>query len=100
MNGLDTLRKINGPDIDEQVIIDQALEILERRARRPDHFITCPNDASAYVRLKLAEDPDREHFLCVYLDQRHGVIAAEILFSGTIDGTSVHPGSSCSARWR
>ena len=27
----------------------------------------------------------------VYLDQRHGVIAGEILFHGTIDGASVHP---------
>jgi len=27
----------------------------------------------------------------VYLDQRHGVIAGEILSHGTIDGASVHP---------
>ena len=86
MQALSTLTRLNGPDFDEQSIIDQALQILERRARKPDHFISCPNDATAYVRLKLSEDPDREHFLCVYLDQRHGVIAAEILFSGTIDG--------------
>ncbi len=91
MHSLASLQRINGPDIDEQSIIDQALEILERRARRPEHFIACPGDATAYVRLKLAEDPDREHFLCVYLDQRHGVIAGEILFHGTIDGATVHP---------
>jgi DNA repair protein RadC len=91
MNSLGTLRKLNGPDIDEQAIIDLALEILERRARKPDYFISCPGDATAYVRLKLAEDPDREHFLVVYLDQRHGVIDAEVLFHGTIDGASIHP---------
>ena len=91
MQALSTLTRLNGPDIDEQSIIDQALQILERRARKPAHFISCPNDATAYVRLKLSEDPDREHFLVVYLDNRHGVIAAEILFHGTIDGASVHP---------
>jgi len=72
MNSLGTLRKLNGPDIDEQSVINQTLEILERRARKPGYFITCPSDATAYVRLKLAEDPDREYFLVVYLDQRRG----------------------------
>ena len=91
MYSINTLQRINGPDINEQAIVEQALQILETRARKPEHFITCPSDAEAYVRLKLAEDPDREHFLVVYLDQRHGVIAGEILFHGTIDGASVHP---------
>ncbi len=91
MQALSTLTRLNGPDIDEQSIIDQALAILERRGCKPEHFITCPDDATTYVRLKLSEDPDREHFLCVYLDNRHGVIAGEILFHGTIDGASVHP---------
>ena len=91
MHALATITKLNGPDIDEQVIVDQALEILERRGRSPGHFINCPADATAYVRLKLAEDPDREHFLVVYLDNRHGVIAGEVLFHVTINGASVHP---------
>jgi DNA repair protein RadC len=91
MQALSTLTRLNGPDIDEQSVIDQTLQILERRARKPAHFITNPNDVTAYVHLMLAEDDDREHFLVVYLDQRHGVIAAEILFHGTIDGASVHP---------
>ena len=32
-----------------------------------------------------------EVFTCVFLDNRHGLIAAEDLLHGTIDGTSVHP---------
>ena len=28
---------------------------------------------------------------CLFLDNRHGMIAAEGLFHGTIDGASVHP---------
>ena len=91
MHALATITKLNGPDIDEQVIVDQALKILERRARSPGHFINCPADATAYARLKLSEDPHREHFLIVFLDNRHGVIAGEVLFHGTINGATVHP---------
>jgi len=88
MHSLAALQRINGHDIDEQVVIDQALQILERRDRKPAHFITTPEEAAAYVWLKLSEDPDREHFLVMYLDQRHGVIAGEVQFHGTIDGAS------------
>ena len=34
---------------------------------------------------------ERELFLVLALDNRHRVIASEILFAGTIDGASVHP---------
>ena len=36
-------------------------------------------------------DLPHEVFCCVYLDNRHRVIAFEELFRGTIDGASVHP---------
>ena len=91
MHDLRALSAINGRDTDETVILQQALTILDRRSRRADWFITNKDDASAYVRLLLAEDPDREHFLAVYLDNRHGVINSEILFHGTVDGAAVHP---------
>lgn len=91
MHDLRTLAAINGRDTDETVILQQALTILDRRSRRADWFITNKDDASTYVRLLLAEDPDREHFLAVYLDNRHGVINSEILFHGTVDGAAVHP---------
>jgi DNA repair protein RadC len=91
MHDLRTLAAINGRDPDETVILQQALAILNRRSKRADWFITNKDDASTYVRLLLAEDPDREHFLAVYLDNRHGVINSEILFHGTVDGAAVHP---------
>ena len=91
MHDLRILAAINGCDPDETVILQQALTILDRRSKRADWFITNKDDASTYVRLLLAEDPDREHFLAVYLDNRHGVINSEILFHGTVDGAAVHP---------
>ena len=66
MHDLRTLAAINGPDPDESEILRQALAILDRRSSRPDWFISNPVDAGTYIRLKLSEDPDREHFLVVY----------------------------------
>ena len=34
---------------------------------------------------------ERETFACLFLDNRHRLIAVEDLFLGTIDGASVHP---------
>ena len=91
MHDLLTLAAINGPDPDEAAILQQALTILDRRSKRADWLITNKVDAGTYIRLVLSEDPDREHFLVVFLDNRHGVINYEILFHGTVDGASVHP---------
>jgi len=91
MNAHETLHRLNDEDFDEQAVIDHALQNLELRARKPGYFIESPDGARAYVRLRLAEDPDSENFMVVYLNQRHGVIGAEILFRGTADGASVHP---------
>jgi DNA repair protein RadC len=34
---------------------------------------------------------EREHFEAAFLNTRHQLIAAERLFSGTVDGAEVHP---------
>lgn len=49
-----------------------------------------PGAAEAYLlaRMKAYE---REVFACLYLDNRHRVIAFEELFFGTIDSATVHP---------
>ena len=73
----------------EAQIIAAALEILERRHAR-GAALTDPDATRAYLRLRLAERPN-EVFGVIYLDNRHRVIACEELFTGTIDGTEVHP---------
>jgi DNA repair protein RadC len=52
--------------------------------------LTSPRLAGEYL---LAELRDRDHevFCCLYLDNRHRLIGFEELFTGTIDGASVHP---------
>jgi DNA repair protein RadC len=52
--------------------------------------IRSPADTEIFLKARLR---DREHevFCCLYLDNRHRVLAFEELFRGTIDGTSVYP---------
>lgn len=49
-----------------------------------------PGDARELFKAELALGK-REQFAVVFLDNRHRVIAFEVLFSGTIDSTTVHP---------
>ncbi len=49
-----------------------------------------PQATRDYLRARLRDLP-HEVFGCVYLDNRHRVIAFEELFRGTLDGASVYP---------
>ena len=49
-----------------------------------------PDETRDYLRLRLA-DYRNEVFGCLFLDNRHRIIAMRELFQGTIDGASVHP---------
>ncbi len=76
----------------DNAIIESALKILKARMSYNSNSpsLTSPNDSRDYVKLKLAEY-EHEVFACLFLDQRHRVIAFEELFRGTIDGASVYP---------
>jgi len=52
--------------------------------------LTDPAATRKYLLAKLRDMP-HEVFSCLYLDNRHRVIAFEELFRGTIDGATVHP---------
>lgn len=49
-----------------------------------------PRDSSDYLRAQLQHLP-YEVFACLFLDNRHRVLAFEELFRGTIDSAHVHP---------
>src|SRR5579875_2626880 len=49
-----------------------------------------PRDSAAFVKAQLGHKP-YEVFACLFLDNRHRVLAFEELFRGTLDGASVHP---------
>jgi len=52
--------------------------------------LTSPEATKRYLSAQLRGEP-AEVFACLFLDNRHRVIAFEPLFRGTVDGASVHP---------
>ena len=62
---------------------------LASELQRPDALIH-PAACADYLRARIAAYP-YEVFACLFLDNRHRVIAFEELFRGSIDGASVHP---------
>jgi DNA repair protein RadC len=70
-------------------LIDLALQVLAARNRK-GQVLGSPTETRAYLRLRLAER-ENEVFGCIFLDNKHRVLAVEELFHGTIDGASVHP---------
>ena len=62
---------------------------LEATLERGDALIS-PADTRRFLKASLRAHP-REVFACLFLDNRHRVLAFEELFHGTINGASVHP---------
>ena len=62
--------------------------LAEQLADRP--ALANPHDSADYLRAQLRHLP-YEVFACLFLDNRHRVLAFEELFRGTIDSASVHP---------
>jgi DNA repair protein RadC len=73
----------------EHEILVAAEDILWRRLERQGE-LKSPRDTEQFLRIRLGA-LQHEEFHCVFLDNRHRVIAIEKLFNGTIDGASVHP---------
>lgn len=73
----------------EQAVIDEALSILESKARYSS-AITSPAAGSALCRTKIGH-LDHEVFAVAFLDNRHRLISFDVMFRGTIDATSVYP---------
>lgn len=75
------------------VTLQAALELARRHYQelmQTGSALENPRLTREFVRMRLRDLP-HEVFCCLYLDNRHRVIAFEELFRGTIDGASVHP---------
>lgn len=73
--------------------INAALELARRSLAeelQQRQSLGSPRDSGDYLRARLRHLP-YEVFGCLYLDNRHRVLAFEELFRGTVDGASVHP---------
>ena len=72
-----------------QAVLEMAHRCLGEALRRGD-ALQSPQETCRYLSLRLSGYP-YEVFGCLFLDNRHRVIAFEELFRGTIDGAAVHP---------
>jgi len=73
---------------DEDAIIFQALDILRDRVFKED-YLTSPEAVQKYLTLRRV-DQTREVFGIVLMDQQHGVITIEDLFTGTVNESRVY----------
>lgn len=81
------------PLTSQQARIVVVLELARRHyaaAMRSASALGSSAETRQFLRAQLRDRP-YEVFCCIYLDNRHRVIAFEELFRGTIDGAAVHP---------
>jgi DNA repair protein RadC len=71
-----------------QAVLEMGRRHLFQKLERGE-ALTSPELVKHYLQSKLRHQ-QREVFCCLFLDNRHCVIACEDLFYGTIDGASVH----------
>jgi DNA repair protein RadC len=79
---------IDGPQTEADVL-EAAEDILRRRLERLGS-IGNPSESSNFLRMRLGALP-HEEFHILWLDNRHRILTCQKLFTGTIDGASVHP---------
>ena len=72
----------------ESEILHHAADLLAPRVI--GQILTSPEATRDFLRTKLA-GLEHEVFCCLFLDQRHRVLAFEELFRGTIAGTAIYP---------
>jgi DNA repair protein RadC len=72
-----------------QAVLEMAHRHLGESLAEGD-VLTSPEITRQYLQSRLQPYP-HEVFACLFLDNRHRVIAFEELFQGTIDGASVYP---------
>ena len=75
--------------MEKQSVVTLAMKVLAIKHRAGKSLGQSGRDAD-FLRLRLA-DYRNEVFGCLFLDNRHRIIAVREMFQGTIDGASVHP---------
>ena len=89
--GADLLRVSARISEEEARVLAQARAILLKlSAGQAGAALNSPQLVREYLTTLLTSQ-EREYFALVALDNRHRVVASEILFAGTIDGARVYP---------
>ncbi|ELI8097098.1 RadC family protein [Yersinia enterocolitica] len=74
----------------EQRVIQRALRIVEKYQRQPSEPFISTSFTKTWLQLYMAHQ-ERELFIVMYLDNQHCLLGREILFTGTLSHTEVHP---------
>lgn len=74
---------------DPALVVEQAKALLTQQVNR-DQSVDSPGAATDLLRC-LFHEAKSEKFAALWLDTRHRVISAEVLFNGTINGAAVYP---------
>ena len=86
---LSDLKPTDLNDVEKQSVITLAMKVLSIK-HRAGRVLSKPDETRDFLRLRLA-DYRNEVFGCLFVDNRHRIIAVRELFQGTIDGASVYP---------
>jgi DNA repair protein RadC len=80
---------LTGKSATEFEVLAAAEDILRGKLERMGS-IGSPRDSADFLRMRLGA-LNHEEFHVVWLDNRHRILDVQKLFTGTIDGASVHP---------
>ncbi|MDX1251404.1 MAG: DNA repair protein RadC [Gammaproteobacteria bacterium] len=72
-----------------QAVLEMSRRYLRETLDRSD-ALNSPSDTRRFLTARLRGYP-HEVFACLFLDNRHRVIRFDEMFTGTLDGASVHP---------
>lgn len=76
-------------DLEKRSVVMLAMKVLSIK-HRTGRTLSSPDETRNFLSLRLAHYRN-EVFGCLFLDNRHRIIAVRELFQGTIDGASIHP---------
>ena len=75
----------------EDAAVYDAMNILRKRVKKANVFMTDPASVRTLIQMHLMEK-EHEVFSVIFLNARHGVIAVEDMFHGSLTGAAVYIG--------
>jgi len=74
----------------EDELIEEAMQIVRSRLKRPTETFINVESSKKFLNLKIG-NLEHEVFVVMFLNNQHGLIEERIMFTGTIDCSSVYP---------
>ncbi|MEM7206499.1 MAG: DNA repair protein RadC [Pseudomonadota bacterium] len=74
--------------VSRETLVAISQSIIREKFSRLD-TLRSSDDSKEFVKSEIG-DEDKEVFLCIFLDNKNGVISSEILFTGTVSQASVY----------